>query len=833
MNSRNSQRRIGNCLRITLAILAWASCPAQEVDDEKAPKTIESKTKSLTRTDGYFSYYWDAREGKLWLHIDRWDEEFLYVSSLAAGVGSNDIGLDRGQLGRSAIVRFERVGPKVMLIESNYAFRALSENEAEGQAVKEAFAESTLWGFKVAAEEGDSVLVDATEFFLRDAHGVARVLKQSEQGAYKMDTSRSSLYLPRTKNFPRNTEVEATLTFVGEPKGGFIRRVVPSPEAVTIRQHHSFIELPDGNYEPRPYDPRAGFFSTSFMDFATPIDEPIEKRYLARHRLKKKDPASAVGEPVEPIVYYLDPGAPEPIRSALLEGARWWEAAFEAAGYRGAFRVEMLPDGADPMDVRYNVIQWVHRSTRGWSYGASVRDPRTGEIIKGHVTLGSLRVRQDFLIAEGLLAPYEVGAEKNPAMLELALARLRQLSAHEVGHTLGLAHNFASSVNGRTSVMDYPHPLVKLRSDGAIDVSDAYSVGIGEWDKAAIEFGYRDFPESADVAAELKRMIAESIADGHVFISDADARAPGGAHPAAHLWDNGANPAEELQRVMAVRAAVLKRFGERNIRPGAPMSTLEEALVPIYYYHRYQLEAAAKLVGGVDYRYASRGDGQKVIEVLAPELQRQAIQSILATLTPESLALSDSILNSIPPRTFGTSRGRETFSTRTGVTFDPIAAAETAAGMAMRLLLHPQRATRLVQHHSQNADNPSLRDLINRLLGQTWWSSHEESSAGELARAVDGVVLHQLMDLATAESASHQARAVAFTAVKDLGNSLEHRFSRDLNPSQRAHCTYGAAQIERFLRDPTRPKPPAPPRPPDGSPIGMCCDVTGSMCQHH
>ena len=455
-------------------------------------------------------------------------------------------------------------------------------------------------GITVAAEEKDRALVDATEFFLRDAHHVPEALRRTKQGAYRLDGSRSAIYLPETKNFPLNTEVEATLTFTGDEPGPWVRQVTPSPEAITLREHHSFVQLPPPGYKPRAYDPRASFFGIQYMDYATPISEPIVKRFMARHRLEKKDPTAAMSDPVQPLVYYLDRGAPEPIRSALLEGARWWNQAFEATGYKDAFRVELLPEGADMMDLRYNVIQWVHRATRGWSYGAGVIDPRTGEIIKGHVTLGSLRVRQDYVVAEALLAPYEKGKPLSPKMQQMALARLRQLAAHEVGHTLGLEHNYTASTVHRSSVMDYPPPYVKLGADGVPDLSDAYATGIGEWDKVSLSYGYQDFPPGADQHAALDKILHDAFARGLRFLTDQDARPAGSSSSLAHLWDSDPNAVDELGRLMQVRAAALKRFGENNIREGAPLATLEDVLVPLYMLHRYQVEAASKVVGGMD-----------------------------------------------------------------------------------------------------------------------------------------------------------------------------------------------------------------------------------------
>ena len=515
--------------------------------------SISNKTKDMEKLSGYFNMYWDSSSGKLWLEINDFDKEFLYVNSLTAGIGSNDIGLDRGQLGNERIVFFKRIGPKVLMMQPNYTYRALTTDKKEKQSVAEGFAKSTLWGFEVAAEESGKVLVDATEFFMQDAHGVINRLKSRKMGSYKVDISRSSIYLPGTMNFPKNTNVETMLTYTGNNPGNYVRQVTPTPTAITVRLHHSFIQLPDNNYSTRKHDPRAGFYPLYFQDYSADLDESIYTRYIQRHRLEKVNPSAQISKAKKPIVYYVDPGVPEPIRTAMIESGKWWNDAFSAAGYEDAFQIKMLPDGAHPMDVRYNMIHWVHRATRGWSYGGWVSDPRTGEIIKGNVSLGSLRLRQDYLIATGLLAPYEDESRIPSAMREIALARIKQLVAHEIGHTIGIQHNFLASSLGRASVMDYPHPTLTLNSSNEIEWMDAYDSGIGDWDKISVAYGYQDFPDGIDEDKALEEIIQNGIRQGITFITDQDARPIGSAHPASHLWDNGKDAVEELNNLIQIR----------------------------------------------------------------------------------------------------------------------------------------------------------------------------------------------------------------------------------------------------------------------------------------
>ena len=805
------------CLLVTSSITAFA----QAHEDDKPLPTIADETESLKKLDGYFPLYWDDRKGRLWLEISRWNFEFLFLDSLLAGIGSNDIGLDRGQLGDGRVVEFRRIGPRVLLKQVNLNYRSSSENPEERRSVEEAFAQSVLWGFEVAAEENGRVLVDATQFFMSDAHRIAERLKKTKQGSYKIDASRSAIYLENTKNFPQNTEVESTLTFTGDEPGNWVEQVTPDPNAITVRQHYSFIQLPDNKFPMRAYDPRSGFIPFSYADYSVPIGQSLEQRFTLRHRLEKKDPNAAVSDPVKPIVYYLDPGTPEPIRSALLEGAGWWNQAFEAAGFRNAFRVEMLPPGVDPMDVRYNDIQWVHRATRGWSYGAAIVDPRTGEIIKGHVTLGSLRARQDYLIFEGLLAPYAQGKPADPRLLQMVLTRMRQLAAHEVGHTLGLMHNYVASAQDRASVMDYPAPLISLDPDGSFDTSAAYATGIGAWDKVSIQWGYSQIPANTNVKAALNQIIDNARAHGLTFLTDQDARPPGSASPVAHLWDNGKNAVDELNLVMKVRAQALERFGENNIPPGTPMAMLEDTLVPVYLFHRYQVEAATKVIGGLQYSYALRGDGQVPTSPIAPAEQRRALNAVLATISPEALAIPDRIQKLIPPRPAGFDRTRESFATHTGMTFDPAGAAQSAAESTLSVLLNPERAARLSAAATQDPQQLGLSETLDQLWTVTWKAPPRPANLAALQRAVDDVALTEVMALASNADASPEVRAMALAKLEDLRAWAGSQAALARNEETRAHLLFAVAQIRKFEVDPTQVlKPSEPLKVPPGSPIG-------------
>ena len=787
-------------MRMMLAclILISALSTAAEIEDAKP---IESFTSEMQHKVGFFDFYYQIETDKIFLKIDNLDQPFLFQSSMPQGIGSNDIGLDRGQLGDTRLVKFERFGNKVLLKQLNTQYRASSSNLAEQASIDEAFADSVIAGFPVVASDGDVVVIDYTEFLLSDIHQISQRLTVTKQGDYKADPKRSGVYLARSKSFPDNTELEALVTFGGSKPGQYVNQVTPDPISISVHLHHSLVKLPDANYQPRKFVPFSGFLSMGYQDYSVPIEDSMTKQVIPRHRLSKKQPNADISEAVEPIIYYLDPGIPEPVMSALKDGALWWDQAFSAIGYKNAFQVKVLPEDADPMDVRYNVIQWVHRATRGWSYGYSVRDPRTGEIIKGHVTLGSLRVKQDYLIALGLTSPFSADGADSVSddqvdiskQKEMALARIRQLSAHEVGHTIGIAHNFAASEYGRESVMDYPHPSVSVQ-DGTISLDNAYDVGMGEWDKYVVAYGYQDYPDADTEQQGLKQLVVDARAKGFRYQSDPDSRQAHAANVEGHLWDNGADPVSELTRISEVRAVAMANFGLKTIKTGATLSSLEETFAPIYLLHRYQLDAVAKVIGGLSYEYELKGDyaTAKGVQVISANRQKIALAAMLRTLQGDFLSVPESLVQLITPKAYGESRNRESFKGRTGHTFDPISAAESAAGYSLNLLLKAERLNRIAQQSERLKGVPDLGYLFTELFKQTIKDGVDKDYP-QLSKRVNYLVLDQVVKAMQQDNLAPEVRGEIELQLIDLHKWLK-------NKARNAHNKVMARQLDQYWR---------------------------------
>lgn len=797
---------------ITASLLIFLIASPLQALQRPGQPGIELQTAGMQKFAGYFPLYWDSNTGKLWLEIDRWGTEFLYAPSLATGLGFREVGLDRGRLPWSeGVVEFRRVGPKILLVQRNYRFRGTTANPEEIRAVEESFTQSVLWAFDVAAEEGSRVLVDASAFLLRDVIDVPAVLRRNNQGTYKLEPSRSVIHLPRTKNFPQNTEVETILTFVSDDPGPSVREVAPEPRALTVRQHHSFAELPDNKFTLRFWHPRSGLFPLQFLDFTAPLNQPMIQRLAYRHRLQKVNPRAAVSKAVKPIIYYVDSAIPEPLRSAVVEGASWWREAFRAAGYEDGFQVKLLPGGVDPLDIRYNVIEWIHRLD-GRSPSYDVSDPRTGEIIKGHVTLASPRVRQHYLLGEALLAPYGRGKHSSADVEVYALARLRQVAAHEVGHALGLQHNFAASVTNYASVMDYPHPLVHIMSRGEFDLSRAYTTGVGEWDKLAIAYAYQEFGSAAEENRGLREILkrAGELRLHYVL----EGREPAGTHPLASMYDHGQDAVEGLKQVLRVRNLALERVSEASLREGALIGRLEELAVPLYFFHQHQIHAVAKLLGGIHYTYNVRGDPSSSMQIVPAADQERALDALAGVLAAESLALPERVLELISPLPPDSRAFQRVVPRRTGVSFDALMMPEALAHLTVRAILDPGRAARIVEHHSRNGSSPSLATVMDRLIDATWKTPRRTSYAAEVGRVADVVVVYNLMDLAANEDAAIGARSVALLKLGDLAAWIEQRLGATSDDAQKAHLAFATLQIKRFLAAPTEPTYPKPVNPP-------------------
>ena len=768
-----------------------------------------------TDYEGFMNFSYNDDSGKIILEIKNLDSEFMYINSLSRGVGNNDLGLDRGQLGNSRVVYFTKRGNKILLIQPNLRYVSNSSNYLENKAVEEAFARSVLFGFDIIEKSNDSYKIDITSFLISDAHGVSQRLKYSNSGSYTLNKSMSAIDLDRTKAFPKNIEFDVLLTFTGNPSGNLVRSVTPTASNLTVNQHHSFVELPDNNYKKRKFDPRSGSNPFIVYDYSTPIDEKLEQRFIVRHRLNKKYPKQEISEPLDPIVYYIDNGTPEPVKTALIEGGNWWNQAFESAGYKDAFRIEVLPEDADPMDVRYNLIQWIHRSTRGWSYGASIVDPRTGEIIKGQVSLGSLRVRQDYMILSGLIDnPNDI--ENKALIKETSLDRIRQLSAHEIGHTLGFAHNYISSANNRSSVMDYPHPKIDI-IDGDINIDNAYSKNIGDWDKVTVRYAYTDFQENENEEIKLNQIIEEAVNKGLYFLSDSDSRPVGSANPFSHLWDNGEFPYKELNKLLEVRDLALKNIDLENLIDGEPYDRIEDILVPIYMLHRYQIESTAKAIGGVDYLYFVKNLNNDKVKFVNSKLQKESLESLLNVLNPKNLVLPDNLIEILSPRSFRNPRTRENFESNTGVTFDYINASSSVINHTLTFLINPERINRIYQQNMFGENILKLEDYLSIISNSIFSNKKMSLYESSINNNTSSLFLDHLFLAFNNSKTNDLSKSLILSSILNTKETL----SSNLND----YNAFLVNKINGFLNNPDKYKPIEKTKIPDGSPIGdFSCD---------
>ena len=809
-----------NRIALTLAfVIAAPAVGAQQPAATPVAASIATKTAGYDKRDGFMPVYLDDKTGKVLLEIPRDSLRVLHFINQATGLGSNPIGIDRGGGQIDNVARFERHGDHVLLIWENTNYRSsATNNAAHVRTVHESFPPSTVAALPLVAEEGGRLVVDATDFLLRDWTDVAGTLTGAGEGTYAVARDRSNYDKAHTRALPENTELDASLTFATQGRPGrVVAQIVPDGRAFTLRVHHSFVKLPDDNFRPRFADPRIGFFGPEYKDYAQPVDRALAQSLISRHRIERVNPDDPRSPFKKPIVYYIDRGIPEPIRTATREGVSWWVDAFNRAGLVGAFRVEDLPEGADPMDARYNVVQWVNRNERGWSIGGAVGDQRTGEIVKAMARMDSHRARTDYNLYAGLM-----GAAAAAADTAFILARVRQVSAHEVGHTLGLAHNYIASTYERGSVMDYPAPRVRLDAAGNIDIGTAYATGPGAYDVWAIHWGYGVFPPASEQDS-LSAIMADGLRKGYLFLSDQDARPENASDPRVNLWDDAATAPEFMQRQSDVRRVAIRNFGLRNIRPGDPVALLHERFVPVYFMHRFAINSLAKTLGGMEYANAVAGDGQQATRMIPAARQRAALSQLIAALEPAELAIPDTVLTLMVPVPSGRGPNVELFRSRTEPEFDEIGAARTLASMIVESILQRERAGRLAQQGARDGDQLTLLETVNALVAATWNAAPAAGSRklGAMRQVAQRAVVDRLLQLAADDNASPPVRGQVEYAIGLLRTAAAAKAKAAVGaPPLAAHWSSIAGDLARWVDRRELPKPTPALRPPPGDPFG-------------